>query len=114
MRQSHQDEQYTRHDGGYCQSGQTVLLDNAVDDDNECPRGTSYLHFAAAEDGYQQSGYDSRHKTLCRSHARGYTEGDSQGDGYNAHDDTRQGILSELTPAVVAQRMQQFRRKNLF
>ena len=46
--QTHHDEQYARHDGCYHQPRQTILLNDAVDDDDKRTRRTAYLHLAAA------------------------------------------------------------------
>ena len=45
--QQHEDD--ARHERGRQQSGLAVLLDDAVHDDDERPRGPAYLHPAAAE-----------------------------------------------------------------
>ena len=48
MRHAHHNQQYTRHDGSYRQPRQTVLLNNAVDNNNERTGRSAYLHLAAA------------------------------------------------------------------
>ena len=48
MRQTHHNQQDTRHDRCDRETGKTELLDDAVDDDDERTRRTAYLHFAAA------------------------------------------------------------------
>ena len=48
MRHTHHNQQYTRHDGGYCQPRQTVFLNNAVDNHDERSGRSANLHFAAA------------------------------------------------------------------
>ena len=114
MRYTHHNEQNTRHDGSDHQTAQTVLLDDAVDDDDERTRRTAYLHLAAAEDRDQQTGDDRRHQAFRRTYTRRYTESDGEGDRYNTYDDTCQRILTELRTVILTKCLEQLRRKDFF
>ena len=104
-RKTHEDKQYTRHHGSDHQTGQTVLLDDTVDDNDEGACGTTDLHLTSTEHGDDQTGYDGCDQTFRRAYSGGYTEGDSEGYGNDADNDSGQGILTELCTRVVAQCM---------
>ena len=52
------DKEHTGHQRGHGQSLHAVLLDDAIDDDDEGSRGTANLHFAASEEGDEQTGHN--------------------------------------------------------
>ena len=111
MEHAEEDEEDTGQKGGYRQALEAVLLNDAIYNNNERARGASYLHLRTAEDRYDQSGDDGSDDALLRSHAGGDTEGNGQGQGYDADDDARQQVSGELFPVVILQRRKQFRFK---
>ena len=56
---THENEHDTRHDRGDEQACEPVLLNNAINDDNERARRTANLHLATAESRNDKSCYDS-------------------------------------------------------
>jgi hypothetical protein len=88
MQQAEHDQKHTGHQRGNGQALEAVLLDDAVDDNNERARRTADLYLRTSEDGDEQTGHDGGDDALLRRNARGDAEGNGQGQGYDAHDDT--------------------------
>ena len=58
--ESQQDQEYARHDRGDGQSLDAVLLDDAIDDHDECTCGAADLYATAAERRCEEAGDDGR------------------------------------------------------
>lgn len=54
--EAHQNQQHAGHEGRHQQPGLAVLLDDAIDDDDEGPRRAADLHAAAAQQRYHEAG----------------------------------------------------------
>ena len=105
--EEHQEETcHQRCDG---QSLESILLDDAVDDDDECSCRSANLHFASAEDGDDETRYDGCDDTLLRCHARSDTECDGQRQGYDTNDDTCHEVRHECFLVVTLQARKQTR-----
>ena len=76
MRYTHQYQQDTRHHGSDHQTAQTELLDDTIDNNDECTGRTAYLHFTSSENGNQQTGDDRRYQTFRRTNTRRDTKRD--------------------------------------
>ena len=97
------DEEGTGHERGDGQSLDAVLLDDAVDDDDERSCGAADLDAAASEDGDDQSGDDGRDDALLRRHARGNTESDGQRQRHDAYDDAGHEVGHKGLTVVILQ-----------
>ncbi len=106
--QAHNNEQYARHNHGDKQTCQTVLLNDTVDDDNECARRSANLHFAPAESRDDKARNDGGNKPLGRSYTRRDTERNRQRNSHHAHDDTGNRILQKTLHGVAAHSRKEF------
>ena len=96
-----QNEEDARHEGGDGETLHAVLLDDAIDDDDEGTCRTAYLHLASAEGGNEQSCDDGGDDTFLRRYTAGNTEGDGEGQCNDAHDDSRHEVGHECLLVVV-------------
>ena len=64
--ESQQDQEYARHDRGDGQSLDAVLLDDAIDDHDECTCGAADLYATAAERRCEEAGDDGRDDAFFR------------------------------------------------
>ena len=92
---SEENQEQTSHQCRYRQTFHTIFLDNAIDDNDECSRRTTNLHFASTEDGDDETCYNGGDDTLFRGHARSDTECDGQRQGYDTNDDTCHEVRHE-------------------
>ena len=102
MEQPHQQQDTSGHKRGHCQTRQTVNLNDVIDNYDECTRRTTDLHGVAAEGTYNETAYDSRHQTDCRTNAACYGESDCQRQSHNSYYNSRNQILAELLHAVIS------------
>lgn len=111
-----QDEEETRHDGGDGESCESVLLDDAVDDDNEGTRRTAYLYTATAECTDGKACNDGGEDAFFGRHARGDAESNGKWQGNDAHNDACHQVGCKFLFVVVFECMKQlwFRRTILF
>ncbi len=93
--QSEEHQEETCHQGSDGQSLESILLDNAIDDDDECSCRSTNLHFASTEDGDDETCYNGGDDTLLGCHARSDTECDGQRQGYDTNDDTCHEVRHE-------------------
>ena len=89
------------------QTLETILLDDAVNNNNECACRTTDLNLGTSEDRYDQSGDDGGDNTFLRRHARGDTEGDGQRQCHDADNNAGEQICRQLLPVVILQRRKQ-------
>ncbi len=66
LEHSQQDKQYACHQCGDNQPRFTILLDDAINDDDERTGRSSNLHLASSHQGDDETGYDSRNDTFLR------------------------------------------------
>ena len=109
---AHDNQQDTRHDSGYQQSCQPMLLDNAVDNHDKRTRRAPYLHLAAAECRDDETRDNRRYQALRRTHARRDTEGDCQRDSHNTDNDSCHCVLQETLLVVAFHARKQLRSKH--
>ena len=64
MQQTEEDEKHARHKCGDGQSFQSVLLNDAVDNNDKRTRWAAYLHLRTAEDANHESGDNGRDDAL--------------------------------------------------
>ena len=64
MEDAEHDEEHARHEGGYRESLKSILLDDAIYNNNERARGASDLHLRASEERDDESGHDGGDDTL--------------------------------------------------
>ena len=83
-----QDEEHARHERGNGKPLHAILLDDAIDDDDESTRRTAYLNLRPTEGGNHESGNDGRDDALFGRHARGNAERNGQRKRHDADDDT--------------------------
>ena len=107
--QSEEHQEETCHQRCDGQSLESILLDDAVDDDDECSCRSADLHFASAEDGDDETRYDGCDDTLLGCHARSDTECDGQRQGYDTNDDTCHEVRHECFLVVTLQARKQTR-----
>ena len=101
MQHAEHDEEHARHQRGYGQSLEAILLDDAIDNNNERARGTANLHLRSTKDRDDETGDDGGDDTLLGRHTRGNTKGDGQWQGNDADDDTSQEVGRKLLSAVI-------------
>ncbi len=73
-----QDEKDASHEGGNGESLHTILLNDAIDDDDEGTRGTAYLNLTSSEERNHESCHNGSDDALLRTYTAGNTEGDGQ------------------------------------
>ena len=95
FQQTEEYQEYTCHNGGNGKPLKPILLNDAVDDDDEGTGRAAYLHLAATEQRDDESGNDSRDDALLGCYARGDTKSDGKWQGYNAHNDTSHEVAHE-------------------
>ena len=111
MQHTEHNEEHTRHQRGDGQSLEAILLDDAIYNNNECARRSTYLYLRASEDGDDETGDDGGDDALLGCDARGDTEGDGQRQGDDAHDDACQQVGRQLLAVVMLKYRKQFRLK---
>ena len=95
MQHAHQDEEGTGHEGGDHQAAHSILLDDAVNDDDEGAGGATDLDFAAAEEGDQEAGHDGGENACFRGGSRCNAEGNGQRQGYDTNNYPGQEVLDQ-------------------
>ena len=83
--QPHRNQQHAGHERRNQQPRFAVLLDDAVDNDDEGARRAADLYPASAQQRDDEPRDHSRDDSLFGRHARSDTEGDSQRQGHDAH-----------------------------
>ena len=101
------DEDDTCHQRGGNEARLAILLDDAVDDDDECACRSAYLHLAATQQRDEETRDDGRHDALLGRDTRRDAEGDGQRQGHDAHDDARHQVGGELLLVVALQCVEQ-------
>ncbi len=109
---AHQEQHHAGQDGGDGQPLDAEVLDDAVDDHDEGARGPSDLHLAAAQQGDDKSADDGGDQSFLRTHARGDTERDGEGQGDDADNDARHQVSHELFLGIVSQLSEKFGLKH--
>ena len=66
MEYAQQNQEHTGHDGSHEQARFAVLLDDAIDNDDERTGRSSNLYLAPTHQGDDETGYDSRNDTFLR------------------------------------------------
>ena len=107
LQHAEHDEEHACHERGYGEALKTILLDYTVYDDDESTRRTSNLHFAAAEQRDDESGYDGRDDAFLRRYARGNTKGNGKRQRHNAHNDACHEVAHERLAVVRLKRRKQ-------
>ena len=69
MADTHDNQDDTGHNGCNNETALSILLDNAINNDNECSGRSSNLHTASAEEGDKEACNDGGVKTLNRAYA---------------------------------------------
>ena len=106
--ESHDQQQHAAHECGDEQPGLAVLLDDAVDNDDEGARRASDLYAAAAQQRNDESGDDGGDDALFGRDARGDAEGDGQRQGDDADNDAGHQVAQEIRAGVTLQRVEEF------
>ena len=104
-----QDEEDTRHERGNSQSLHAILLDDAVDDNDEGSRWAANLYLRAPEERNHQSCYDGSNDAFLGTHTTGDTESDCQRKCYDAHNETGHEVGHECLLIVILECREQFR-----
>ena len=99
-----QEQQHTGAGGGNQQIGQAVLLDDAVNNNNEGAGRPADLHRRAAQQGNQSARDDGCPDAGLRGEATGNGKGHRQRQGHNADGQTGTQVLDEALSRVAAQR----------
>ena len=97
---THNDEKKARHGSRHREPIITVLLNDAVNDDDECSRRTSDLHPAASEHRNNQSTDDRGVQTLLGLHTGSDSERDRERERYNADNESGNEVRSKLLSGV--------------
>ncbi len=108
LRDSHHDQDYPRHEGRDYQSIDAVLLDDAVDDDDERPGRAADLDSRTPQRRYEESGYYGRPEPASGGDAARDREGDCEGKRDDADEYSGGEIVRELLAIVVAERGYEF------
>ena len=109
---AHQEQYPAGQDGGDGQPLDAEVLDDAVDDHDEGARGPSDLHLAAAQQGDDKAADDGGDQAFFRTHARGDTKRDGEGQGDDADNDARHQVSHELFLRIVSQLSEKFGLKH--
>ena len=104
-----ENQEHAGQDGGHEQARFAVLLDDAIDDNDERACRPADLHPAAAEERHGQPGDDGCDDTFFGSHARGDAKGDGQREGHDAHYDAGHDVCGQFLFAVTFQVKEQLR-----
>ena len=111
MEYAEQYEDQSCHDGGDCQSFQSVILNDAVHDDDECTGRSADLYAVTAEERYDETSDDRRDQTFFGRYSGCYTECDGKRQGYDTDNDTRHQVGDQFFLRVVFERRECFRMK---
>ena len=106
-KQSEEYQEETCHEGGDGETFHAILLDDAIDDDDEGACRTTYLNLAAAKDGDDETCHNGGDDSLFGSHARSDTKCDGQRQGYDTYDDTCHEVRHECFLVVSLQTRKQ-------
>ena len=109
MQHTEHNQEHTCHQRGYGQSLKSVLLYNAVDNDDKRTGRSAYLHFRTSQHRHYQSSNDGSNDTLLRCYTRCDTECDGQWQRHDTNYDTGQQVGGKLLFVVVPKSRQKFR-----
>lgn len=104
----HEQEQHAAHERCHQKSRLAVLLDDAVNDDDEGAGRAANLDAAAAQQRDDKAGDDGRDDALLGRDARSDAEGDGQRQGDDADDDAGHQVAHKVGTRVVAERVDEF------
>ena len=105
--QQHQDD--ACHQRGHDEARFTILLDDAVDDDDERTCRSANLHLAAAQQGDDETRDDGGHDTFLGRYTRRDTKSNSQRKGHNTHNDTGHEVGHKHFFGIILQCRVEFR-----
>ena len=111
LEETHEKEDHARAHGGDHQVAQTVLCDQAVDDDDEGARGAADLHAAAAEKRNQKARDDGRVDARFGRNARGDAEGHGKRQRHHADREAGRDVAAQHVGVVAAKRLQKYGRE---
>ena len=100
---------HASQDGGDEQALQAILRigDNTIDDDDECARGATNLHFGPSQQGDEETSNNGGDDALFGSHSAGNAECNGQWQGHNAYDHTSHKVFHKCAPVIPFQAFQQ-------
>ena len=104
-----EDEEHTCHQRGDGQSLYAILMDDAIDDDDEGTRRTANLHLRTTEGRNDETGYDGRENTLFGRYTRSNTECDGKRQCHDTNDDTCHDVGRKCFLVVMTNCREEFR-----